>query len=237
MLSADVLVVGGGIVGLMAAWDLAEAGADVVLVDARDFGTQASGANAGSIHLQIQYPEFVAYGEAWARAYAPSLRLLTESLRMWQALPARVGEDLDVKLAGGLVVATTDAQMRAIAAKARIEATVGVETVMLGREEIRALAPYLGRGRHRRRLLREGGQGQPAARHARHRGGGGARRGAADAQRRGDGARGGPGRLPRPHHGRGDPRGPRRQRGRRAGGADRGDAGRDASASTASRCR
>ena len=146
MLSADVLVIGGGIVGLMAALDLAEAGADVVLVDSRDFGTQASGANAGSIHLQIQYPEFVAYGEPWARAYAPSLRLLTESLRMWQALPARVGEDLDVKLAGGLVVATTDAQMRAIAAKARIEATVGVETAILGRDEIRTLAPYLGEG-------------------------------------------------------------------------------------------
>jgi sarcosine oxidase, subunit beta len=118
----DVLVIGGGIAGLMTAWYLAEDGAEVTLVEARDLGTQASGANAGSIHLQIQYPEFVAYGEGWARAYAPSLRLLTASLELWQDLPARVGEDLDVKLAGGLVVATTDAQMRHIEAKARIEA-------------------------------------------------------------------------------------------------------------------
>lgn len=141
----EVLVVGGGIVGLMTAWYLAQDGVGVALVDARDFGTQASGANAGSIHLQIQYPEFVAYGEDWGRLYAPCLRLLKASLALWQELPAQVGEDLDVKLAGGLVVATTEAQMRRIEAKARVEATEGVETVVLGREELRRLAPYLGK--------------------------------------------------------------------------------------------
>ncbi len=139
----DVLVIGGGISGLMTAWYLAEDGVDVVLVEARDLGTQASGANAGSIHLQIQYPEFVAYGEGWARAYAPSLRLLRHSLALWQDLPARVGEDLDVKLAGGVVVATTEGQMRHIEAKARIEATEGVVTDILDREALRRLAPYL----------------------------------------------------------------------------------------------
>jgi sarcosine oxidase subunit beta len=146
MTRTEVLVIGGGIVGLMTAWYLAQDGVEVILADARDFGTQASGANAGSIHLQIQYPEFVAYGEGWARLYAPSLRLLKASLALWQALPALLGEDLDVRLAGGLVVATTEAQMERIRAKARIEAAEGVETAILGREELRALAPYLGEG-------------------------------------------------------------------------------------------
>ncbi len=144
MRRTEVLVIGGGIVGLMTAWYLAQDGVEVTLVDARDFGTQASGANAGSIHLQIQYPEFVAYGEGWGRLYAPCLRLLKSSLALWQELPALVGEDLDVKLAGGLVVATTEAQMDVIRAKARVEATEGVESVILGREELRSVAPYLG---------------------------------------------------------------------------------------------
>ena len=139
----DVVVIGGGIVGLMTAWHLAEEGADVALVEAQDFGAGASGANAGSIHLQIQYPEFVAYGEDWARAYAPCLPFLAASLRLWQDLPERVGENLDVKLSGGLVVAHDQSQMRNIEAKARIEASVGVETVLLGREELREIAPYL----------------------------------------------------------------------------------------------
>ena len=141
--ATDVLVIGGGIVGLMTAWYLAEDGATVTLVEAGEIGAAASGANAGSIHLQIQYPEFVAYGEGWARAYAPCLRFLTASLQLWQDLPGRVGEDLDVKLAGGLVVATEAGQMRQIEAKARIEASAGVETAILDRDALRDMAPYL----------------------------------------------------------------------------------------------
>jgi glycine/D-amino acid oxidase-like deaminating enzyme len=139
----DILVIGGGITGLMTAWNLAEAGASVALVEAGDLGTQASGANAGSLHLQIQYPEFAAYGEDWARAYAPCLRFLKESLGLWQALSARAGEDLDVKLGGGIVVAQTDAQMQLIERKAEIEAEHGVETTVLDRDQLRVVAPYL----------------------------------------------------------------------------------------------
>lgn len=139
----DVLVIGGGITGLMTAWNLSEAGAQIVLVEAGDLGTQASGANAGSLHLQIQYPEFAAYGEDWARAYGPCLGFLKDSLALWQELSVRVGEDLDVKLGGGIVVARTQAQMDLIARKAKVEAAYGVETNMLDRKELRALAPYL----------------------------------------------------------------------------------------------
>ncbi len=139
----DVLVIGGGITGLMTAWNLAEAGASVVLVEAGDLGTQASGANAGSLHLQIQYPEFAAYGEDWARSYGPCLGFLKDSLALWQELSDRVGEHLDVKLGGGVVVAQTSAQMDVIARKAAIEAEHGVETKLLTRDELRIIAPYL----------------------------------------------------------------------------------------------
>lgn len=139
----DVLVVGGGITGVMTAWNLGEAGADIVLLEAGDLGAQASGANAGSLHLQIQYPEFAAYGEGWARAYGPCLGFLKDSLGLWQQLSERVGEDLDVKLGGGIVVAQTDTQMKLIERKAAIEAEYGVETQLLTGDELRARAPYL----------------------------------------------------------------------------------------------
>ena len=141
--SADIVIVGGGIVGLMTALNVAQEGADALLIEAGDLGAQASGANAGSIHLQIQYPEFVAYGRSWARAYRPCLALLKQSLALWRALPEALGVDLGVSLEGGLVVATTDAQMRHIADKAAIEAEAGVETRILDREDLLALAPYL----------------------------------------------------------------------------------------------
>ena len=52
--STDVLVVGGGLAGCCAAWMLARAGVEVVLVEARGLNTLASGSNAGSLHAQIR---------------------------------------------------------------------------------------------------------------------------------------------------------------------------------------
>lgn len=142
-MKTDVAVIGGGLVGAATAYYLAAEGAEVLLIEAGDLNTRASGTNAGSIHLQISHFEFVTLGEAWARRYAPVLRLLTSSLQMWQRLGEELGADLDVKLAGGLVVATTDEQMRQIAAKAAIERAEGVETQVIDRATLRSLAPYL----------------------------------------------------------------------------------------------
>jgi len=143
MTRADVLIIGGGIAGLMTAWFLAREGTKVTLLEAGELGAQASGANAGSLHLQIQYPEFVSYGEAWARSYAPTLRFLQASIGMWTELGDALGDDLNVTLGGGIVVARTSKQMRFIEAKAAIEASVGIKIDVLDREALRAAAPYL----------------------------------------------------------------------------------------------
>lgn len=143
MMKTDVLVIGGGLAGVATAYYLAQGGADVLVVEARDLNTQASGANAGSIHVQLQHPEFVAYGPDWARAYGPTLRLLQASLQMWLGLSAELRVDLDVRMTGGLLVATTEEQMRAIAAKAVIDRSFGVPIDILDRAALHNLAPYL----------------------------------------------------------------------------------------------
>lgn len=142
-MKTDVLVIGGGIAGTAVAWYLAQDGAGVVLVEARDLNTQASGSNSGSLHLQLQHPEFVSLGEGWARAFGPTLRLMQASLEIWQGLGAELGVDLEVRQSGGIVVATTPEQMRSIEAKARIERGFGVPMEMLDQASLRAIAPYL----------------------------------------------------------------------------------------------
>ena len=51
--STDVLVVGGGILGCATAYYLAQLGLDVLLVERGALNREASGANAGSLHIQI----------------------------------------------------------------------------------------------------------------------------------------------------------------------------------------
>lgn len=143
MTKTDVLVIGGGIAGAATACYLARDGAGVLLVEQHDLNTQASGANSGSLHLQVQHPEFVSLGEGWARAFGPTLRLMQASLDIWQGLSADLGVDLEVRQSGGIVVATTPEHMRSIEAKARIERGFGVPMEILDRETLRQIAPYL----------------------------------------------------------------------------------------------
>jgi glycine/D-amino acid oxidase-like deaminating enzyme len=140
---ADVVVVGGGLTGCAAAYHLAAEGADVVLVERHDLNTQASGRNAGGLHGQIQHPSFLARGEDWARRFGELLPLLREAVSRWTELESELGADLEVQLKGGVVVASTEEQLRQLERKAAIETAHGSDVRLLGRDELLALAPYV----------------------------------------------------------------------------------------------
>ena len=142
-LKTDVLVIGGGLAGSATAYYLAREGVEVLLVERLDLNTLASGSNAGSLHLQIPYPEFISEGEDWARGFTEATPVMRESIRLWQGLGTELGVDLDVSIDGGLLVAETEAQMRQIARKAELERAAGLEIELLSASELRRMAPYL----------------------------------------------------------------------------------------------
>jgi sarcosine oxidase subunit beta len=141
--TCDVLVVGGGITGTATAFRLAQAGADVVLVERHDLNTQGSGYNAGSLHAQLQYEPFMERGEAWARAYAPATAFLLESTALWLTLGDELGTDLEAAILGGILVAENEAQMRDIERKVRIERAQGLDVEMLSASDLQRIAPYV----------------------------------------------------------------------------------------------
>jgi glycine/D-amino acid oxidase-like deaminating enzyme len=142
-MQAEVLIIGGGLAGCAAAYYLAREGVEVTLIERYDLNTQASGCNAGSIHAQIPHEPFTSLGEDWARNFAPTIPLMLESIRIWSGLEAELGCDLEVSIGGGILVAETEAQMRDIERKARIEGAHGLAIEMLSRDDLRRAAPCI----------------------------------------------------------------------------------------------
>jgi sarcosine oxidase subunit beta len=140
---AHVAVIGGGITGAATTYELAKRGVDVVLVDGKDLNTEASGRNAGSLHGMIQHPSFMERGELWARSFLPALRLLADSLEIWDGLSDELSVDLEVTRNGGILIGATPRQISDIARKVAIEQEAGYDSRMLNQAELRELAPWV----------------------------------------------------------------------------------------------
>lgn len=140
MTKADVLVIGGGVTGTLAAITLAEAGAKVTLADATV--NAGSDANAGSLHVQMQsrfmrmYPDQVANVEA-------ALPFYCAAAQEWTRLDAELG-GIELVREGGLMLAESAEQLAFLEAKAEREAAKGVSVDILDRSALDKIAPWLG---------------------------------------------------------------------------------------------
>ncbi|MDO9489714.1 MAG: FAD-binding oxidoreductase [Sphingomonadaceae bacterium] len=139
----DVIVIGGGLAGCATAYYLARDGVAVTLLEAGELNALASGSNAGSLHAQIPHDPFIHNGPDWATNFVPAIRLFKASLELWRGLESELGTDLEIGIGGGLLVASTEAEMRQIAAKAHIERSAGLEIELLDRDTLHRTAPYL----------------------------------------------------------------------------------------------
>lgn len=135
-LEADVLVIGAGIIGLSTALRLAEAGIDVLVVDNGDPFAQASGNNAGSLHLQMLSSDFdnPAVG---ASAASQAIALQRLGIAEWRRLESQLSADFDLQITGGLVVAGSDDELAFLQRKVAVEQAQGLAVSMLDQHELR----------------------------------------------------------------------------------------------------
>lgn len=128
--SADVVVIGGGIVGASAAYSLARRGLSVALIEKGYVGCEQSSRNWG-----------------WCRRQnrdARELPLANPALRLWQELTEEIGHDLGFRRCG-LIYATDDPKQLAEWDKWRAVARrFDVKTRMLTAEEATAAVPAAG---------------------------------------------------------------------------------------------
>jgi glycine/D-amino acid oxidase-like deaminating enzyme len=142
--TCDILVIGGGIVGLSCAYFLARDGADVLLADRDEAGMAASTANAGSLHVQmIPYDYGIPGTPEDGGSAGHNLPLGPRSVALWKEIAAAAGEDLGISTPGGLVLAESAATLEWMRGKVALEHRYGIETEIIGANELRTLAPHL----------------------------------------------------------------------------------------------
>lgn len=142
-LQAGIVVIGGGVVGACVALELARSGHDVVVVERDDTNLQASGANAGSLHVQLLSFDFGDKAEASGAPAAATLPLGPWAVSLWQEIANEIGDDLGMRITGGLMVAETDEGMRFLEEKAALERSHGLQAEIIGASELRDMAPAL----------------------------------------------------------------------------------------------
>ena len=127
---AEVVIIGGGIVGCSAAYYLAKRGVDVTLIEKGDIAGEQSSRNWGWVHQQVRYPQLIP--------------LAVMSTRIWAGLEHELEADLEWEQGGNFSLGFDEADMADFESWRGPARELGLETAILTRNEVSALVPELG---------------------------------------------------------------------------------------------
>jgi sarcosine oxidase subunit beta len=130
MRRADVIIIGGGIMGASAAFFLRQRGRSVILLERGLVGQQASGVNFGNVRRQGRYLH--------------QMPLANRARDIWDRLPQLLGEDCEFIASGHLRVAYNREQADRIEAYAHSVRPHGLDLEMISTNALRARFDYLG---------------------------------------------------------------------------------------------
>ena len=125
--ATTVVVIGGGIVGLMAALTLAERGIPVTVIEKGRIAGEQSSRNLGWVRKTSRGPHDVP--------------LAAESDRLWARMHERVGADVGYRRAGILYAARTEAEMAPHETWLESVRDLSLDSRLLSAREIDAMAP------------------------------------------------------------------------------------------------
>jgi sarcosine oxidase subunit beta len=124
---AEVVVVGGGVMGSSAAFHLAEAGVDVLLLERGQLGGGSTSKAAGGVRAQFSDPLNIVLGARGLEAFA--------------RFGERPGQQIDLHRNGYLFLLTDPADVPAFEAAVALQNSLGVPTRVLDAAAAAALAP------------------------------------------------------------------------------------------------
>ncbi|MEO6712245.1 MAG: FAD-dependent oxidoreductase [Mycobacteriales bacterium] len=128
--SADVVVIGAGIIGACCALELARAGRSVVVVDRGAIASGTTRSGEGNLLVSDKLP-------------GPELDLAVASNVMWQQLADELATDFELEHKGGLVVARSEADAVALRALGLQQQAAGIRCEPLQPDQLRSFEPEL----------------------------------------------------------------------------------------------
>jgi glycine/D-amino acid oxidase-like deaminating enzyme len=126
---ADVVIVGGGIVGCATAYALARRGVRAVVIERGDVAGEQSRKNWGFVRQQGRDPLEVP--------------LMMEANRIWRGLEAELGEDIEWVQGGNLALAADAGRMALLEQWLPVARQFGLDTRVVTPRELRTIVPGL----------------------------------------------------------------------------------------------
>jgi sarcosine oxidase subunit beta len=127
---ADVIIVGGGIMGAATAFFLRQRGRSVILLERGLVGQQASGTNFGNVRRQGRF--------------LPQLPLANRSREIWGTLPELIGHDVEFLMSGHIRVCYREEQADQFEIYAKEASHYGLKLELVRGAELKARFPFLG---------------------------------------------------------------------------------------------
>ncbi|MBE9524270.1 MAG: FAD-binding oxidoreductase [Chloroflexi bacterium] len=129
--TANIVIVGGGVMGASTAYHLAKRGIkDILLLEKEDFfGQGATGRCAGGVRYQF--------------STAVNIQLSQASLPMLKRFKEEIGQDIEYHPSGYLFLLTKDEEVEIFKQNVALQRSMGVETEWLTGDEIRHQLPMM----------------------------------------------------------------------------------------------
>ncbi len=126
-IESEVVIIGGGIMGLSTAYFLAKRGKQVTVLERRTFGFEASSRNAGGVRQQGRDPR--------------EIPLAMASVALWATLADELGAPTHYRRGGNIVVALSDREMETLQRRVASERKLGLAVEMIDRKQLAELVP------------------------------------------------------------------------------------------------